>query len=141
MAQVSFPSQVQRKVDALLKEFAFRKKQGQMSASEYGNLNEDSGSDIIDDEVELSLKAGTAEMLPGMASAVQDLQNRRSRQIRNKQRGWQESEEGRRMNEFRKTLPADKERDALLAAIASNQVIYDLVALICESPSILNGND
>lgn len=120
---VSFPSQVQRKVDALLKEFAFRKKQGQMSASEYGNLNEDSGSDIIDDEVELSLKAGTAEMLPGMASAVQDLQNRRSRQIRNKQRGWQESEEGRRMNEFRKTLPADKERDALLAAIASNQVI------------------
>lgn len=126
LAQVSFPNQVQRKVDALLKEFAFRKKQSQMSASEYGSLDGDSGSDIIDDEVELAQKAGTRDMLPGMASAVQELQSRRSRQIRNKQRSWQESEEGRKMTEFRKTLPAQKEREALLAAIARNQVTLDL---------------
>ncbi|KAG0562821.1 hypothetical protein KC19_9G173900 [Ceratodon purpureus] len=116
---VSFPSQVQRKVDALLKEFAFRKKQSLRSLSEEENFDRDSEGGMLDDD----LQATTADVLPGMASAVQDLQNRRSRQIRNKQRGWQESEEGRKMLQFRKTLPAYKERDALLAAIERKQVI------------------
>ncbi|XP_024401897.1 DExH-box ATP-dependent RNA helicase DExH3 [Physcomitrium patens] len=114
---VSFPSQVQRKVDALLKEFAFRKKQGLMSASEGGDIDEDTCSDVVDAGLE------TADMLPGMANAVQELQNKRNRQIRNKQRGWQESEEGQRILEFRKSLPAYKQRDALLAAVARNQVV------------------
>lgn len=129
MAQVSFPSQVQRKVDALLKEFAFRKKQGLISVSEGEFFDGDSGTDIIDDELELIQKAGTADVLPGMASAIQELQKRRSRQIRNKQRGWQESVEGRKMTEFRKTLPAYKERDALLAAVERKQVIFEMIAL------------
>lgn len=45
------------------------------------------------------------------------------------------------MNEFCKILFVDKERDVLLVVIVSNQVIYDLVVLICELFSILNGND
>lgn len=131
MAQVSFPSQVQRKVDALLKEFTFRKKQGQLSASEIGSLDGDSGSDINDGKVERLQKAGTSDMLPGMASAVQEIQAKRSRQIRNKQRSWQECEEGRQMMEFRRTLPAYKERDYLLAAVAKKQVKFDFVTAYC----------
>ena len=127
MAQVSFPSQVQRKVDALLKEFAFRKKQNLSSEESFDG---DSGSEFVDDE--LIQNVGTADMLPGMASAVQELQKRRSRQIRNKQRGWLESEEGRKMTEFRKSLPAYKERDALLAAIEKNQVMFDMITLTGE---------
>lgn len=120
---VSFPSQVHRKVDALLKEFTFRKKRGQLSGSEVGSLDGDLGSDINDEEVERLQKAGSSDMLPGMASAVQEIQAKRSRQIRNKQRSWQESEGGRQMMEFRRTLPAYKERDYLLAAVAKKQVI------------------
>lgn len=41
-----------------------------MFVLEYGNLNEDLGSDIIDDEVEFSLKVGIVEMLLGMVSVV-----------------------------------------------------------------------
>jgi ATP-dependent RNA helicase DHX36 len=132
MAQLSFPSQVQRKVDALLKEFAFRKNQSLRSMSEDDSFDGDSEGDMIYDELELIQKAGAADVLPGMAGAVQELQKRRSRQIRNKQRGWQESEEGRKMNGFRKTLPAYKERDALLAAIERNQVMFAKVAWTCE---------
>lgn len=114
--QVSFPTQVQRKVDALLKEFAFRKKKNEVSEYEDDQEFED---DIIGDE-----PGAAGEMLPGMANAVQEIQKRRSRQIRNKQRSWQESEEGRKMIDFRKTLPAHTEKDALLAAIARNQVFF-----------------
>lgn len=124
LSQVSFPIQVQRKVDALLKEFAFRKKQRQISD---GSLDGESESDVTDGEVELIEKAGAGDMLPGMASAIQEVQKKRSRQIRNKQRSWQESEQGRKMLEFRKTLPAYKERDALLEAIARNQVMFALL--------------
>ncbi|KAI3472778.1 hypothetical protein Pfo_031283 [Paulownia fortunei] len=48
---------------------------------------------------------------------------RRSLQIRNKQQDWQESPEGQRMLEFRRSLPSYKERDTLLNAISQNQVV------------------
>ena len=60
------------------------------------------------------------------------LRSLRSRQIRNKQRGWLESEEGRKMTEVHKSLLAYKERDALLAAIEKNQVMFDMITLTGE---------
>ncbi|MED6175831.1 hypothetical protein PIB30_082018, partial [Stylosanthes scabra] len=47
---------------------------------------------------------------------------RRSLELRNKQEDWQESPEGQRMLEFRRSLPAFKEKDAFLKAISDNQV-------------------
>ncbi|CAH8254939.1 unnamed protein product [Arabidopsis lyrata] len=47
----------------------------------------------------------------------------RSLQLRSKQQQWVDSPEGQKMVEFRKTLPAYKEKDALLKAIAANQVV------------------
>lgn len=117
--QVSFPNQVQRKVDALLKEYVYRKRQRSLASPENGNFDMDSGGDSVVDEVGGDVNAVTR---PGMAMAAEELLIRRNRQIRNKQRGWQESEEGKKVLDFRKTLPAYKERDALLAAIARNQV-------------------
>ncbi|KAL4588057.1 hypothetical protein LXL04_000935 [Taraxacum kok-saghyz] len=48
---------------------------------------------------------------------------RKSIQLRNKQQDWQESVEGQKMQELRKSLPAYKEKEALLNAISQNQVI------------------
>ncbi|KAF5186773.1 Atp-dependent rna helicase protein, partial [Thalictrum thalictroides] len=48
---------------------------------------------------------------------------RQSSRMRNFQRSWQESPDGRRMLDFRKSLPAYKEKERLLSAIARNQVI------------------
>lgn len=117
--QVAFPNQVQRKVDALLKEYIYRKRQRSLASPENDNFDMDSGGDSVVDEVGGDINAVTR---PGMAMAAEELLIRRNRQIRNKQRGWQESEEGKKVLDFRKTLPAYKERDALLAAIARNQV-------------------
>lgn len=117
--QVAFPNQVQRKVDALLKEYVYRKRQRSLASPENDNFDMDSGGDSVVDEVGGDINAVTR---PGMAMAAEELLIRRNRQIRNKQRGWQESEEGKKVLNFRKTLPAYKERDALLAAIARNQV-------------------
>lgn len=117
--QVAFPNQVQRKVDALLKEYVYRKRQRSLASPENDNFDMDSGGDSVVDDVGGDINAVTR---PGMAMATEELLIRRNRQIRNKQRGWQESEEGKKMLDFRKTLPAYKERDALLAAIARNQV-------------------
>jgi ATP-dependent RNA helicase DHX36 len=47
----------------------------------------------------------------------------RSLQLKSKQQQWVDSPEGQKMVGFRKTLPAYKEKDALLKAIAANQVV------------------
>ncbi|XP_075489847.1 DExH-box ATP-dependent RNA helicase DExH3-like [Primulina tabacum] len=48
---------------------------------------------------------------------------RRSLQMHNKQQDWQESPEGQKMQEFRRSLPSYKERDLLLNVVAQNQVV------------------
>ncbi|KAJ0106154.1 hypothetical protein Patl1_19733 [Pistacia atlantica] len=55
--------------------------------------------------------------------AMERILRRRSLQLREKQQDWQESPEGQKMLEFRRSLPAHKEREALLNAIAQNQVV------------------
>ncbi|KAJ7527492.1 hypothetical protein O6H91_16G057600 [Diphasiastrum complanatum] len=47
----------------------------------------------------------------------------RNRRFRNKQLSWQESEEGLAMLNLRRKLPAYKEKEALLKAIANHQVL------------------
>ncbi|KAL7083845.1 hypothetical protein ACP275_14G186900 [Erythranthe tilingii] len=48
---------------------------------------------------------------------------RRSLRMRNMQRAWQESPEGRRLLDFRRSLPSSREKERLLQAIARNQVV------------------
>ncbi|XP_075476186.1 DExH-box ATP-dependent RNA helicase DExH3 isoform X2 [Primulina tabacum] len=48
---------------------------------------------------------------------------RQSLRMRNMQRTWQESPEGNRMLDFRRSLPTFREKERLLQAIARNQVI------------------
>ncbi|XP_031265566.1 DExH-box ATP-dependent RNA helicase DExH5, mitochondrial isoform X3 [Pistacia vera] len=56
-------------------------------------------------------------------SVMDQILRRRSLQLRDQQQAWQESPDGRKMLEFRRSLPAYKEKDNLLTAISQNQVI------------------
>lgn len=47
----------------------------------------------------------------------------RSKNLQEKQRAWQDSPEGRKMMVLRSSLPAYKQREALLSAVADNQVL------------------
>ncbi|KAJ8773077.1 hypothetical protein K2173_028254 [Erythroxylum novogranatense] len=55
--------------------------------------------------------------------AMEKIIRRKSLQLRNKQQEWLDSSEGQQMLEFRKSLPAFKERDMLLKTISENQVV------------------
>ncbi|XP_065865720.1 DExH-box ATP-dependent RNA helicase DExH3-like isoform X2 [Euphorbia lathyris] len=54
---------------------------------------------------------------------MEKILHQKSLQLRNKQQAWQDSPEGQKMAEFRRNLPAFKERDALIKAISENQVV------------------
>ncbi|KAI5013368.1 hypothetical protein ZWY2020_029551 [Hordeum vulgare] len=58
-----------------------------------------------------------------MYAVMEKILQRKSLRMHNFQRSWQESPEGVNMVEFRKSLPAYKEKERLLAAIARNQII------------------
>ncbi|EXB30259.1 putative ATP-dependent RNA helicase DHX36 [Morus notabilis] len=57
------------------------------------------------------------------SSANEKILLRKSWILRCQQQEWQESPEGQKMLEYRRSLPAYKERDALLKAISENQVV------------------
>ncbi|KAK6921676.1 Double-stranded RNA-binding domain [Dillenia turbinata] len=63
------------------------------------------------------------EPLPHSKAVMEKIVRRRSLQMRDQQQAWQESPEGRKLQEFRRRLPAYKEKDNLLAAISQNQVV------------------
>ncbi|PIN04974.1 ATP-dependent RNA helicase A [Handroanthus impetiginosus] len=63
------------------------------------------------------------EPLPHSKAVMDKIFWQRSLQMLEEQRKWQESPEGKRMMDFRFSLPAYKERDAILSAISQNQVV------------------
>lgn len=60
---------------------------------------------------------------PPMSAIKEKILRQKSLHLRDRQQEWQDSPEGQKMLEFRKSLPAYKERDILLKAISENQVI------------------
>ncbi|KAE8655653.1 hypothetical protein F3Y22_tig00117021pilonHSYRG00111 [Hibiscus syriacus] len=112
--EVVVPLGLQRRVEGLLQEYLDRLQlnSGKVrensddanSQAEYANSDENPDS-FLDNSV------------------MEKVLQRRSLRLRNMQRAWQESPEGKKMMEFRKSLPAFKEKERLLQAIARNQVI------------------
>ncbi|XP_027097273.2 DExH-box ATP-dependent RNA helicase DExH5, mitochondrial [Coffea arabica] len=56
-------------------------------------------------------------------AAMKKIISRRSLQMHTERQTWQESQQGQKIMEFRRSLPAYKEKDAILSAIANNQVV------------------
>eukprot|EP01018_Ginkgo_biloba_P010933 Gb_08623 [translate_table: standard] len=118
--EVVIPPGLQRRVESLLQQHLDKKRlnagqflgAGISGARDTGSLNPN----------EDGLLEQNDHKTPD-STVLQNILQRRSLRIRNMQRAWQETPEGQKMLEFRRTLPAYKEKEALLTAVAKNQVI------------------
>ncbi|PWA42003.1 hypothetical protein CTI12_AA548740 [Artemisia annua] len=114
--EVVIPLSLQRRVEGLLQEHVDRM---QLKS---GDVASTTGEDSHE-EVEPPVKrSGNADPLVD-GSLMEKVLQRRSLQMRNMQRAWEESPEGKKMLQGRMSLPAFREKERLLQAIAQNQVI------------------
>ncbi|KAJ3700747.1 hypothetical protein LUZ61_004452 [Rhynchospora tenuis] len=118
LREVSIPFGLQREVDNLLGDHLQRKRstKGILPAPTFSRS---SSSDSFGADEGLDQQSDS--VYP--SSVREKILRRRSLQLRNQQQDWQESAEGQKMLEFRKSLPSFKEKDALLAEISRNQVV------------------
>ncbi|XP_022738785.1 DExH-box ATP-dependent RNA helicase DExH3-like isoform X2 [Durio zibethinus] len=117
--EVILPFGLQRDVDLHLKAYLSHKDMSRGSFSDKPWSRSCAGGRIAADEVPIEHQ----EFFTQNSDVMERILRRRSLQLRNKQQEWQESPEGQKMVEFRRSLPAYKERDALLNAIQQNQVV------------------
>jgi ATP-dependent RNA helicase DHX36 len=111
---VVIPLSLQRRVEGLVQEHLDRA----LLPDKCGTGN---GSEMAEKAENVNLDEQQDSLLD--RSVMEKILQRKSIRMRNFQRSWQESPEGVKMLEFRKSLPAYKEKERLLAAIARNQVI------------------
>ncbi|XP_030496741.1 DExH-box ATP-dependent RNA helicase DExH5, mitochondrial isoform X1 [Cannabis sativa] len=117
--EVTLPLSLLRRVESFVSRFLSQKSWSRDNNSDVSFSRSSSSCSIATEE-------GLFEAPEPLASSKGMMEKvlwRRSMQLRDQQRAWQESSEGRDMLEFRKSLPAYKERDAVLSAISQNQVI------------------
>ncbi|XP_077219815.1 DExH-box ATP-dependent RNA helicase DExH3-like [Tasmannia lanceolata] len=117
--EVTIPTGLHREVDALLGEHLSRKPMSIGSSQDSIISRSSSNGSIATDD-------GLFEQQePHAATSIvmEKILRRRSLQLRSQQQDWQDSPDGQKMQEFRRSLPSFKEREALLAAISQNQVI------------------
>ncbi|KAJ6970058.1 DExH-box ATP-dependent RNA helicase DExH3 [Populus alba] len=117
--EVILPFGLQREVDAHFKAYISKKPTSRGFFPPNSLSRSNSGGSMDTDEriyerPELSVQNSVA---------MERILSRKSLQLRNQQEKWQESPEGQKMIEFRRSLPAYKEKDVLLKAVSENQVI------------------
>ncbi|CAN6303549.1 unnamed protein product [Urochloa humidicola] len=115
--EVVIPLSLQRRVEGLVQEHLDR---ALLSLDKSGG-NMENGSEVANNANNVNLDEQHDSLLD--RSVMEKILQRKSIRMRNFQRSWQESPEGVKMLELRKSLPAYKEKERLLAAIARNQVI------------------
>ncbi|ONI21430.1 hypothetical protein PRUPE_2G065300 [Prunus persica] len=115
--EVVIPLGLQRRVEGLLQEHLDRVRLNS------GKFTDNRGDSEHLDQLENAIPDENADSLLD-GSVMEKVLQRRSLRMRNMQRAWQESPEGKKMLDFRKSLPAFKENERLLQAIAQNQVGY-----------------
>jgi len=115
--EVVIPLSLQRRVEGLVQEHLDR---ALLSLDKSGG-NTGSSSEVAEKSDNVSLDEQQDSLLD--RSVMEKILQRKSIRMCNFQRSWQESPEGSKMLELRKSLPAYKEKERLLAAIARNQVI------------------
>ncbi|XP_023766584.1 DExH-box ATP-dependent RNA helicase DExH3 [Lactuca sativa] len=111
--EVVLPSELHSRVDYHLKSYLSQK-----SATRDGYPNNTLPTSRTSESL-----VGEADEPLRQSPVAEGILRRKSFQLRNKQQDWQESVEGQKMQELRRSLPAYKEKEALLNAISRNQVI------------------
>ncbi|XAR72299.1 RNA helicase [Bertholletia excelsa] len=117
--EVILPPGLQKRVECYLEDFLSQKSWSTDGIRKTAFSRSNSSCSIATDEGLFE----QLEPLPQSKAAMENIIWRRGMQMRSQQQAWQESPEGRKMLEFRRSLPAYKEKDALLMAIAQNQVV------------------
>ncbi|KAM5567831.1 DExH-box ATP-dependent RNA helicase DExH5, mitochondrial [Rosa sericea] len=117
--EVTLPLGLLRRVEAYLGDFLSQKSRTKETFPDVSFSRSSSSGSIGTDE---GLFEQPEPVAPNNA-AMEKVLWRRSLQLRDKQHAWQESREGRKVMELRRSLPAYKEKDALLTAISRNQVV------------------
>ncbi|KAK9668827.1 hypothetical protein RND81_13G089500 [Saponaria officinalis] len=115
--EVVLPSDLQKDVDFLLKRHLAHKtniKAAFPSSSVPNNNGALSNREMSFRHFEPSAK---------MSVVKERILLQKSEHLQKRQQDWQDSPEGQKMMEFRRSLPAHKERDALLKTISENQVV------------------
>ncbi|QCD85833.1 ATP-dependent RNA helicase DHX36 [Vigna unguiculata] len=114
--EVVIPLSLQRRVEGLLQEYLDRLQLN--SAKTTDSLDDGNSTNQVKEiDIDENVDSFVDE------SVMEKVLQKRSLRMRNMQRTWQESPEGRKMLEFRKSLPSFMEKQGLLQAIAHNQVI------------------
>ncbi|XP_056162702.1 DExH-box ATP-dependent RNA helicase DExH5, mitochondrial [Syzygium oleosum] len=117
--EVSLPLGLLRRAEAYLGEY-FSQKPRYSESCPYNSFSRCSSSSSIATEEGLFEQP---EPPASSKSVIERVFARRSLQLHEKQQAWQKSPQGRKMLEFRRNLPAYKEKDVLLTAISQNQVV------------------
>ncbi|XP_057952642.1 DExH-box ATP-dependent RNA helicase DExH3 [Malania oleifera] len=117
--EVILPFGLQREVEVHLKEYLTQKSLGRGSFSDNAfSRSSSGGSNCTDEKLDVRHESSVQ-----MSAAREKILRPKSLRLRSQQQEWQESPEGQKMQEFRRSLPAYKEKDALLKAISQNQVV------------------
>ncbi|GMH27481.1 hypothetical protein Nepgr_029324 [Nepenthes gracilis] len=117
--EVAIDISLQRRVDAYLGEYLSHKPRSTDALPNTSFSRSSSSGSIATDE-------GLFEQPepPTVSNSFMErIIRRRNFQLLDHQISWQESPDGRKMLEFRRSLPAYKQRDSLITAISQNQVI------------------
>ncbi|KAG6543957.1 hypothetical protein Mapa_014581 [Marchantia paleacea] len=119
---VSFSPHVKETVDSCLQRHLMQKKEYPCSefTSDRSEGFESEEEDIRGEIQHYGTKRNIVRVEEWMK---EERQKRKSLRMRNRQRSWQELPEGQKMLSFRQSLPAYKEREKLLAAVAEHQVL------------------
>ncbi|KAK3036728.1 hypothetical protein RJ639_030552 [Escallonia herrerae] len=117
--EVSLPPGLERRVDNYLGEYLSQKARSMRASRDNVISRSSSNGSMATDEGLFE----QPEPFPHSKAAMEKIIWRRSLQMRSEQQAWQDSPEGWKMLEFRRGLPAFKEKDAILAAISENQVV------------------
>ncbi|KAJ4848988.1 hypothetical protein Tsubulata_018727 [Turnera subulata] len=117
LREVSLPLGLMRRVETYLGDYLFHKSKTKrdfpatFSRSSSGSLSTDDG--LFEQP----------EPLASSNAVIEKILSRRSMQLLDQQKAWQESPEGKKMLEFRRSLPAYRQKDAILSAISQDQVV------------------
>ncbi|XP_024045826.1 DExH-box ATP-dependent RNA helicase DExH5, mitochondrial isoform X4 [Citrus clementina] len=117
--EVIVPMGLLRRVDSYLRKYLSQKSKTKKSLSDFSVSRSSSSSSLATEEGLFE----QPEPLASSKSVMDKILWRRSLQLHDQQHSWQESPDGRKMLEFRRNLPAYKEKNRLLAAISQNQVV------------------
>ncbi|CAI9113481.1 OLC1v1014092C2 [Oldenlandia corymbosa var. corymbosa] len=115
--EVVLPSGLHSRVDASLKAYFSRKAKDKDSFAHSGRLKSNNNCGLFNGDDLSDSQDSTRSVV------AEKILQRRSLSIRNKQQNWQESAEGQKMLQFRRTLPSYKEKESLLRMISQNQVV------------------